>query len=50
MPQPVERQARDVVTPETTVVLSSEGALVTVWTREDYDDGMLRLLADAGYA
>ena len=37
------------VTPELTVVLTSEGALVTVWTRDDYDDGMIKLIEDAGY-
>ncbi len=37
------------VTPEMTVVMDSEGTLVTVWGVDDYDDGMRQLLADAGH-
>ncbi|MEM1033979.1 MAG: hypothetical protein AAGN82_26825 [Myxococcota bacterium] len=37
------------LTPEMAVVLKDDGILVIVWTREQFDDDVRRLLADAGY-
>jgi len=37
------------INPEATVVITSSGALVTVWTEAEYDEGVRQLLSDAGY-